>query len=44
MIILKLVQIPWPYVHVNNLEERFYQVLTNFILLHKNTLLLKKCE
>ena len=37
MIILKLVQIPWPDVHMNNLEEHFYQVLTNFILLHKNT-------
>ena len=27
-----------------NLEECFYHVLKNFILLHKNTRLLKKCE
>ena len=43
-IIIKFVQIPWPDVHINNLEECFYHVLTNFILLHKNTRLLKKCE
>ena len=36
-IILKFIQIPWPDVHMNNLEECFYGVLTNFILLHKNT-------
>ena len=43
IIILKFVQIPWPDVHVNNLEC-FYHVLTNFILLDKNTHLLKKYE
>ena len=41
VIILKFVQIPLPDVHMNNLEECFYNVLTNFILLHKNTRLLK---
>ena len=44
IIILKFVQIPWPDVHMNNLEECFYHVLTNFILLHKNTRLLKERE
>ena len=29
---------------MNNLEECFYHVLTNFILLHKNTRLLKERE
>ena len=29
---------------MNNLEECFYHVLKNLILLHKNTRLLKKCE
>ena len=42
VIILIFVLIPWPDVHMNNLEEYFYHVLTNFILLHKNTRLLKK--
>ena len=37
IIILKFIQIPWPDVHMNNLEECFYGVLTNFILLHKKT-------
>ena len=40
-IILKFVQIPWPDAYMNSLEC-FYHVLTNFILLHKNTRLLKK--
>ena len=41
-IFLKFVRIPWPDVHImNNLEECFYNVLTNFILLHKKTRLLK---
>ena len=43
-IILKFVQIPRPGVHMNNLEECFYHVLANFILLLQNTRLLKKCE
>ena len=42
-IILKFVEIPWPDAHMNSLEC-FYHVLTNFILLHKNTRLLKKRE
>ena len=42
IIILKFVQIPWPDVHMNNLEKCFYHFLKNFILLHKNTRLLKK--
>ena len=42
IIILKFVQIPWPDVHMNNLEARFYYVLTNLTLLHKITRLLKK--
>ena len=42
-IILEFVQIPWPDAQMNNLEC-FYHVLTNFILLHKNTRLLKKRE
>ena len=42
--ILKFVQIPWPDVHMNNLEKCFYHFLKNFILLHKNTRLLKKRE
>ena len=29
---------------MNNSEERFYNVLTKFILLHKNVRLLKKRE
>ena len=44
IIILKCVQIPWSDVHMNNLEECFYHFLKNFILLHKNTRLLKKRE
>ena len=44
VIILKFVQIPWPDVHMNNLEKCFYHVLTNFIILHMNTRLLKKRE
>ena len=43
-IILNSVQIPWPDVHMDNLEECFYHVLKNFILLHENTRLLKKSE
>ena len=43
IIIPKFVQIPWADVHVNNLEC-FYHVLTNFILLDKNTHFLKKRE
>ena len=36
IIILKFVQIAWPHVHMNNLEECFYPVLTNlYILLSK---------
>ena len=31
-------------VHMNSLEECFYRVLTHFILLHKNTCLLKERE
>ena len=42
--ILKFVQIPWPDVHMNNLENCFYQFLKNFILLHKNTRFFKKRE
>ena len=42
IIILKFVQFPWPDVHMNNLEERFYHVLTNLTLLHKNTRILTK--
>ena len=37
IIILKFAWTPWPDVHMNNLEKCFYHVLTNFILLHKNT-------
>ena len=44
IIILKFLQIPWPDVHMNNLEECFYHVLKNFILWHKNTRLLKRRE
>ena len=44
IIILKFVQTPWPDVHMNNLEKCFYHFLENFILLHKNTRLLKKRE
>ena len=44
MIILKFVQIKRPHVHTKNLEECFYQVLANFILLHENTRLLEKCQ
>ena len=43
-IILKFVQIRWPDVHMNNSEECFYHFLKNFILLRKNTPLLKKRE
>ena len=43
-IVLKFVQIPWPDARMKNLEECLYRVLTNFILLNKNTRLLKKCE
>ena len=43
IIILKFVKIPWPNVHMNNLEC-FYHVLTNLILLYKNTQFLKKRE
>ena len=39
IIILKFVQIPWPDAYMNNLEC-FYLILTNFVLLHKNTRLL----
>ena len=42
IILLKFVQFPIRDVHMNNLEERFYHVLTNFMLLHKNTRLLKE--
>ena len=40
MIIHKFLQIPWPDVHINNLES-FNHVLTHLILLHKNTHLKK---
>ena len=43
IIILKFLQIPWPDVHMNNLEECFYHFLKNFIIMHKNTGLLKEC-
>ena len=42
--VYEFVRIPWPDVHMDNLKECFYHVLTNFILLHKNTRLLKKCK